>query len=259
MQTIIYDGSFEGWLTAVFDMYEYRWATAEILPEGQRQDNIFGDSHVAITDEMKAQRVWKGLRSKVSARASGQLYATFLSGQKGLETKMLQYVQYVFASKYTIEQDYSHPAVLYVNEMAKKVHREKHRMEAFVRFQKTKDDLYFAIVQPDFNVLPLIKNHFEKRYADQRWLIYDGFRKYGIYYDLQKVETIEIDFGESVNYGKVLAEILDEKEIIYQQMWQHYFKSVNIAARKNLKLHIRHMPLRYWKYLTEKNVVFKKL
>ncbi len=27
------------------------------------------------------------------------------------------------------------------------------------------------------NVLPLIKKHFEKRYADQRWIIYDSQRK----------------------------------------------------------------------------------
>ena len=46
-------------------------------------------------------------------------------------------------------------------------------MEAFVRFQCTKDQLYYAIIQPDYNVLPLISKHFEKRYADQRWLIYD--------------------------------------------------------------------------------------
>ena len=59
-------------------------------------------------------------------------------------------------------------------------------MEAFVRFQLTKDGLYYCIIQPDYNVLPLISNHFEKRYADQRWLIYDSRRKYGIYYDLKK-------------------------------------------------------------------------
>jgi probable DNA metabolism protein len=43
--------------------------------------------------------------------------------------------------------------VLTVQQTSRKVHREKHRMEAFVRFQLTKDQLYFAIVQPDFNVL----------------------------------------------------------------------------------------------------------
>ncbi len=59
-------------------------------------------------------------------------------------------------------------------------------MEAFVRFQLIKDGLYYATVQPDYNVLPLILKHFKDRYADQRWLIYDTLRKYGILYDLEQ-------------------------------------------------------------------------
>jgi probable DNA metabolism protein len=44
----------------------------------------------------------------------------------------------------------------------------------------------------------------------------------------------------------------DEKEELYQHLWQQYFSTLNIAARKNLKLHIQHMPKRYWRYLVEK-------
>jgi len=256
MQTVVYDGSFEGFLTAVFDVYEYRMKDVDILPAKQRQDNLFVETHLVQACENKAQRVWKGLRERISSRAATQVYYTFLSEYKGMENKLLQYIQYMFATKYTAENDYTNSAVLYVAETARKVHREKHRMEAFVRFQKTKDNLYFAIVQPDFNVLPLIKEHFEKRYADQQWMIYDGARKYGIYYNLERTDTVEVNFDDSVTKGGSLAEILDENELIYQQMWQHYFNSVNIAARKNMKLHIRHMPLRYWKYLTEKNHFF---
>ncbi|MGY0039832.1 DUF4130 domain-containing protein [Pedobacter sp. NJ-S-72] len=46
--------------------------------------------------------------------------------------------------------------------------------------------------------------------------------------------------------------ILSEKEGFYAVLWKDYFKSTNIAARKNTKLHIQHVPKRYWKYLTEK-------
>ena len=35
-------------------------------------------------------------------------------------------------------------------------------------------------------------------------------------------------------------------------MWKDYFDSTNIKERKNMKLHIRHVPKRYWKYLSEK-------
>jgi probable DNA metabolism protein len=132
------------------------------------------------------------------------------------------------------------------------VEREKHRMEAFVRFQLTRDNLFYAIVQPDFNVLPLIQSHFKSRYADQRWMIYDIQRKYGIYYDLAEVTEVQIMFSDLKTTDP--ASIYDEKETMYQELWKQYFSSVNIKARKNTKLHIQHMPKRYWKHLTEKKI-----
>ena len=50
----------------------------------------------------------------------------------------------------------------------------------------------------------------------------------------------------------VAATVLDEREPLFQVLWQAYFDHVNIPERKNLKLHRRHMPLRYWQYLSEK-------
>ena len=125
-------------------------------------------------------------------------------------------------------------------------------MEAFVRFQKTADGLFFSLIEPDHDVLSLLVKHFRDRYADQRWLIYDARRKYGIYYDMEKVETVELNFDESTSNGKDISAMYDASETLYQMLWQQYFGSVNIAARKNTKLHLRHMPKRYWKYLPEK-------
>jgi probable DNA metabolism protein len=255
MQTLVYDNSFAGWLTAVFEVYEYKFNDVNIVPDTQRQDSLFGVSYIVHTNEGKAARVWKGLQQRISQLGITQLYRTFLSEQKGMENTLLQYVQYAFSKKVSTEYDYSHPAVLYVVDTAKKVYREKHRMEAFVRFQQTKDNLYYAIIDPDFNVLPLIQQHFEKRYADQQWMIYDTRRKYGLYYDLHQTTTVQVDFNEAAEGGNNIAAIQDEKEPLYQQLWQQYFNSVNIKARKNTRLHIRHMPLRYWKYLPEKRPI----
>jgi probable DNA metabolism protein len=151
-----------------------------------------------------------------------------------------------------MENDFSHPAVLTVTQVSKRVWREKHRMEAFVRFQKTSDELYYSLIEPDYNVLPLIGKHFQDRYADQRWLVYDGKRRYGLFYDLQQINEVTLSFSSFTANGKDATLAYDEKEEMYQELWQQYFKSVNIAARKNTKLHIQHMPRRYWKYLPEK-------
>lgn len=252
MTIVSYDGTYEGWLTAVFEVYEYKLSDVHFSKNNAITASIFSQPHPVITTDRKWQRVLNGLKQKLSEQALHNLYKTFLSEIENVENVMWRYVQYVFASNQPVETDFSNPAVLTINQTGKKVHREKHRMEAFVRFQLTKDDLYYAVVEPDFNVLPIIIEHFEKRYADQRWLIYDARRKYGIYYDLQTVAQVEISFNFNASYSKSIASISDPQEDLFQHLWQRYFNSVNIKARKNMKLHIQHMPKRYWKHLTEK-------
>jgi probable DNA metabolism protein len=252
MNVVVYDGSFEAFLTGVFDIYEYRLRNAVFIRTKDYQKNVFGSEHMVVTDRAKAERVWKGLRQRVSAKALAGIHRAFLSEIYQIEDIIFQYIQYAFSSVTGIEYNYSNSSVLAVSNTAAKVAREKHRMEAFVRFQLTKDELYYATIQPDYNVLPLISEHFEKRYADQKWMIYDIRRQYGIYYNRETTEMVEMTFNEETDQGRNIGVAIDEEETLYQQLWQQYFNSVNIAARKNMKLHIKHMPKRYWKFLIEK-------
>ena len=252
MQSLIYDGSFEGFLSAVFDVYEYKFTDADICPASRYNGNLFLPHHAVLTDGERSQRVLKGLEKKLPSENLKEIYRSFLSELPEREKYLLQYIRYAFSSNEKMESDFSHPAVLWVSQTARKVYREKHRMEAFVRFQKTADDLFFSLIEPDYDVLPLIEEHFTSRYADQRWLIYDLKRKYGLYYDLQATAGITLDFIPEAGGGKDLSSVYESSEEKYQSLWQQYFKSVNIASRKNTKLHLQHMPARYWKYLTEK-------
>jgi len=252
LQTVIYNGSFENFLTAVFEVYEYKIQEPDIKIETKANTSLFTEPHKVPEDKPKADRVIKALQQKITPLALRNVYKAFLSEETGIENVILRYLQYVISSVNSVERNYGNADVLLVNQTAKKVDREKHRMKAFIRFQKTKDELYYAIVQPDYNVLPLIEKHFRERYADQRWLIYDVRRKYGLYYNMQAVEEVQINFSENINDKPALQTIYDEQEDLYQSLWQTYFASVNIKARKNMKLHIQHMPKRYWKYLIEK-------
>ena len=253
MNIVIYDGSFEGLMTAVFEIYEYKIVQPNIVNINTETGSLFGNIHEVQTNKDKTARVFKKLKDKLTPNAFSNLYKTFLSETREIENLLYRYIVYILSSKASVENDYSNPDVLALQQLSRKVHREKHRMEAFVRFQLTQDQLYFSIIQPDYNVLPLISKHFEKRYADQRWLIYDSRRKYGLYYDLQTVEEVSMSFDNDINNKAELKGICDAKEELYQKLWCIYFGSINIAARKNMKLHIQHMPKRYWRYLTEKN------
>ena len=84
-------------------------------------------------------------------------------------------------------------------------------------------------------------------------MIYDVRRNYGFMYDKTKVFEIQLFEHTQVNLSIALETIeLDDSELKYQRLWKQYFKSTNIEARKNTKLHIQHVPKRYWKYLIEK-------
>lgn len=251
MHTLIYDGSFEGFLSAVFYVYEYKLTGAKIC-RYPGTAALFGDTVNIYTEEAKAKRVWDGLAARLSAAGLQSLYSSYLADTLQEEDNMLAYIQHAFASKQNIENDYTNFAVLRVQRVERMVSRERHRMKAFIRFKLTRDNIYYAHIEPDFDVLPLIKGHFERRYADQQWLIYDHKRNYGLFYNLQTVEMVSLNFNEESNHGTNTALLMDEKEELYQTLWQQYFKSVNIASRKNMKLHIQHMPKRYWKLLVEK-------
>lgn len=252
MTVVVYDGSFEGLLTAVFEIYEYKLPQPFIARETATTGSLFGETHIVITNAEKSKRVYEKIKAIVSLKTISQVYDVYLSEIKGIENVLLRFIQYALQSSLSIENDYTNADVLLIQQTSKKVNREKHRMKAFVRFQLTKDQLYYCIIQPDYNVLPLIGKHFRERYADQRWLIYDGLRKYGLYYNGENIEEVQMHFEADLNNEQNLATLHDEKEELYQQLWKQYLSSVNIQARKNMKLHIRHMPKRYWRYLVEK-------
>ncbi|MDQ4141809.1 MAG: DUF4130 domain-containing protein, partial [Bacteroidota bacterium] len=88
--------------------------------------------------------------------------------------------------------------------------------------------------------------------------IYDLKRRYGIYYDLHTADYVQLEQVPLNRHGQLPATLMDEDETAYQELWQTYFNSVNIPERKNKKLHLRHIPVRYWKYLSEKQPAFLK-
>ncbi len=249
-KTLIYDGSFNGFLTAVFIAFEEKIKVTDIQKNNQSQNGLFSETETIFTNVEKAKRVWNGIRAK-SYNAITNIYFAFLSEEEGVELLLYIYIQKLMAQKGK-QKDYSDETVLHIAQLARKVGREKHRMEAFVRFQLTKDAIYFANIEPDFDVLPLISKHFRNRYADQQWLIYDVKRRYGIFYNLERVEIVSLDLSE-VHFNRTRkSKAFVEGEYDYQDLWNNYFQSTNIKSRINPKLHRQHVPKRYWKYLSEK-------
>jgi probable DNA metabolism protein len=251
MTTLMYDGTFEGLLTAIFEIYNRKLLHVKLQKGEWYSSALFEDVVGVTTNPPQAARVLMGLRQKLSPSAVQRLYIAHMAEMADEENTIVGYIMHAFNAGHNIEEDYGNKYVLRISEIINKVRREKHRMEAFVRFQKLADGSFYAAIEPDFNVLPLLIKHFKSRYADQKWIIYDIKRSYGIYYDLHDTQFISLEFSAVKTPGDVITAFCED-ESIYQHLWKNYFKSVNIPARKNTKLHLRHIPLRYWRHLTEK-------
>lgn len=250
----IFDASLEGLLTAIFEWFERRPGPTELVTIQNHQPTAFSEALLIVNDPTKADRVWKGLRKKLDRMWMRRFYCAYLSELPEAYTALFEFACYLFSQADGVEKNYGNIHVLSVAQTAKKVEREKHRMEAFIRFQQTADGMFYCGIDPDFNVLPLIMKHFKDRYSDQQWIIYDLKRGYGLFYDLENVEEIAMESTKNLTAGLTSKTLLSEQESLYALLWKDYFKSTNIPARKNTRLHVQHVPKRYWKYLTEKQL-----
>ena len=251
MLKLKYDGSFEGYLTALFVLfneYGYLKKPLDVVISAQDvQHELFAETVCVETQFDRADRVLQRLEPQLGKAGIQQLLMVYLSELSDWETCLLAVIRYALQHpQQNVLSNYAHPQIMRLAEIVKSVSRERHRMLAFVRFELMQNGIYFARVEPDFNVLPLIGKHFQRRYQDQQWAIYDLRRDYGIYYNGQALQIIgDVDFSAS-NYA--------ETETLYQALWQGYFHHVNIPERRNLKLHLQYLPRRYWQYLTEKSI-----
>lgn len=245
-----YDKTFEGLLTVVFDAYYRKQFPDAFLDEYEVPPLFFDAMHVVVSDAEKSNRVWSAVRKKLSRNACNMITHVWLSEQLKSDELIFRYLRKVIDSKQNIETNFADVDVLEMQQLARKVSRERERIIQFVRFQKTMDGIFFAPISPIYNALPLAVEHFIDRFADQKWIIYDTKRNYGYYYDLKNTTemTLEANFSD----GKISNELLAEDETLFQELWKNYFKSMTIKERINPKLHRQHLPVRFWKYLTEK-------
>ena len=248
MKIYTYDHTFEGLLTAVFECYRRKDFPIDICSRYGEQRYLFVESVDIETNTVKAERVWKGILQRLSGKNNQLVYYAFLSEEQGIEMKIYRFLRRLFSGLFNIETDYGDADVLCLTQTAQKVKKEAMRIMQFVRFQHTKDGLYFCGIEPRYDVIPMVTGHFQKRFTDQKWLLYDLKRSYGVLYQKDKVEEVEISSQQFNRLnGQVKNDILEEGEEFYQKLWKTYFKHTTIQERKNLRLQRQ-----LWKYLPEK-------
>ena len=241
------DGSFDGLLTAIFEAYAGHPAPDEIHCATRIQQGLFDRRLSIVTEKTKAIRVWQGMKAHLGTKSRQLVADAFLSGEQNVETILYHWLLERIPGRDGRKKKAQLGLKIRIDQLARKVRQEAHRLKGFIRFEQTADNTYFARVAPRYDVLPLIRHHFESRFADQRWIIYDTLRRYGLFFDGKIARAVPM---ESALPTATISG--DASEAFCQQLWQRYYQTVNISARNNPRLHRRLLPRRYWNFLTEK-------
>lgn len=253
MTLFIYDHTFDGILSCIFYAYEHKTFPDAILSDADQRPLFIDEWHHIETDEKKSQRVWTALERKLSKSAQNMVLLVWLSELPETEMLLFGYFRKIIDNQHGFEMNFGDSDVLRVKEIAWKVNGEAEKIRQFVRFQKTKDGIFFAPISAQYNVLALVAPHFQSRYPDQPWIIYDTARNFGLYYDTHSLQEVTFSLQDlkSFKSRKLENEKLSETEIYYEDLWKEYFETIAIKERFNPKLQRQHMPKRFWKYLTE--------
>lgn len=251
MYVYYYDSSFEGLLTAVFDMYARHEQPDALLANEMPLPMFAVQEHHVITDPAKAERVWKGVMARTDRYVSDMLIYVWLSEEPESDMLLMRYMRKIFDYPKGKIYDFNDTDILQAKKTAQRVSQERHRLIQFIRFRKTADGTYFAATAPRHNALPLVINHFRNRFADQKWIIYDLSRDYGYGYDLSQVTELRLDRTMMTSAGDLPEEMYDPQDRLYGRLWKEYYETLGIKERYNPALRRRNMPVRYWKYMTE--------
>lgn len=238
------DGSFEGLLSAVYDSWYVREDNVlNILPGMPAQPDFLITYKPVKTNEAKAEKVFDAIVEKISADAARRLMLCWFSEQEDAGRIILNYLRFGFAQGPQVEEMVIHKYVKPMHDACGRVGFEAHRMLGLLRFYKTKQDWYCAVIEPQYYILPMLAEHFASRMADSRWMIHDRGRELTAAFELGEWSVVP---GRLIDTARMHAD-----EDGYQQMWRRYFDAMAIENRLNRKLQQHFIPKRYWKHLVE--------
>ena len=246
-----YDGTFFGFLTLVYEVFLLGNFDIFILKNYEK--GLFIGQEI-LTDNEKAKKVYDRLVKNLGKDGFDKIFICFLSEEKGIELHLLNYIKSAIKLGKEIDKHFL-PEVKKIETLYKKVNHEGHKFKGLLRFRKLKDETYFAIIKPDHNVIPIIKEHFIDRYNDQNFVIYDEKRSIALIFDCNSkksrvlpIEEFDLRLKDYKN-----TELLHLEELEYTNLWKGYFESINIKERENKKLQTQHIPQKYWENLNEFN------
>ena len=237
----LYDGSFPGLLSCVYESYYQKELPAMIFSYEEAQETLFPVKEI-VTDHGAAEKVEQSIVKSISKEALRLVRVCYLSQMENREVSILHFLRMGYQIGPRVTNMLAHDVVRAITKAAQNVQSESHFYREFLRFSEYNGGLV-AIIEPKNFVLPLIAAHYCDRFPSEQFLIYDKTHKWALIYQDGRQELIPLEHLE-------LPEA-DEKERQYRALWKQFYNTIAVEGRINPKRRMGNMPKRYWAQLTE--------
>ena len=237
----IYDGSFEGLMCCVFESYAKKEVPEDILLDHTPQGVLFPTKEI-ITDFQKAHRVLVSIPKRMSRSALDVVRHAFLTCLPQKELYILLFLRKGFHFGPTVMDMLTDDVVHTLFKAVKHLKNESHLLKGFLRFSVFNNALV-AEIEPKNFVLPLLSRHFCERYPAEHFLIYDRTHGMALVYRPCQYKIVAIE--------ELSLPEPEEEEMVFRELWQLFYCTIEVEGRHNPQCRMSHMPKRYWKYMTE--------
>lgn len=143
-------------------------------------------------------------------------------------------------------EDRADPLIRRLDQLAKQVRRDIHKMRAFLRFREVTDDdgqpRYVAWFEPEHHIVRHNAGFFVDRFAGMRWSI------------LTPEVSIHWD-GKALTEGPGASKGDAPEGDPTEEVWKTYYSSIFNPARVKIGAMLKEMPKKYWKNMPETALV----
>lgn len=241
----IYDGTFEGLLSSVFDAWNDKDIYSIRTTNENKEVNLLENLITIETREEKADRIIKWVNNKAGYEVLRKLYRVYLTENPDRGIFIFRYLKLIQKFGKNTENNLAHKDVINVNKLSSLHTSETRRLYGFVRFDVLSNDILFAQIEPEYNQLEIVAPFFADRYYGNPWIIHDTKRKTAAIFDGRQYIITESDNNMPTQ--------TTQSDRAFKEMWVDYLGALTIKERLNLELQQKFVPLKIRKYLTEFN------
>ncbi len=239
MRYYIYDGTEEGFYTAVFLAYAdpNAFLTCEDVQMG------LNDVGMPVTnDKDKAARVLKKIK-EYDRYAAEETDVILHSDRADRGQRAFLYLRLLVRRRAPVRRMHAEPIVADALDIVHQVRQEVHRFTGFLRFSETSGGILYAPYAPDNDITEYLLPHFRARFPRLPFVIHDVRREKACLYNGREAMTVPLPKGEIS---------LSDDQAAFESLWRDYYAATDIPGRRRLKQMRGYMPVRYWKFMPEK-------